>query len=146
MTNNNFFELIHKSELLNSGTLTLFMKRFDETINLSQILVLSKLSKEGPQKSTDIAHTLGYTLGAITKLINNLLKGHYVERKSHEHDRRIILISITDDGQTLLKKAQEEGQCLSEEVYSVLNPEEVEQLLNIQTKLFEHVKQLNDNA
>ncbi|WP_114604360.1 MarR family transcriptional regulator [Staphylococcus sp. EZ-P03] len=145
MTNNNFFELIHHSDLLNSATMTLFIKRFDENVNISQILVLSKLEKEGPQKPTDIAHSLGYTSGAVTKLINNLLRNHYVERKAHPHDRRVFLISITENGQNLLIKAQEQGQKMNQEIYSVLNEEEVEQLLNIQNKLFNHVKKLNEN-
>ncbi|GGI43223.1 MarR family winged helix-turn-helix transcriptional regulator [Mammaliicoccus stepanovicii] len=143
MENNNFFELIHNAELFNDATMTLFMKKFNMNVNISQILALSKLKEEGPQKSTALAVSLGYTSGAITKLTNNLVKGGYIKREPQEHDRRVILISITDKGLEVLEEAQNQGQNMRNEVYSVLNTDEVNQLLNIQKKLYERVKQLN---
>ena len=43
----------------------------------------------------------------------------------------------------MLDEAQNQGQNMRNEVYSVLNNDEVSQLLNIQRKLYERVKQLN---
>ena len=67
MENNNFFELIHNAELFNDATMTLFMKKFGLNVNISQILALSKLKEEGPQRPSS-SQSLGYTSGAITKL------------------------------------------------------------------------------
>ncbi|MDN8848156.1 MarR family transcriptional regulator, partial [Staphylococcus aureus] len=61
MENNNFFELIHNAELFNDATMTLFMKKFNMNVNISQILALSKLKEEGPQKTSSLALSLGYT-------------------------------------------------------------------------------------
>lgn len=143
MENNNFFELIHNVELLNDATMTLFMKKFNMNVNISQILALSKLKDKGSQKPSSLALSLGYTSGAITKLTNNLVKEGYIIREQQENDRRVILITITDRGLDVLEEAQKKGRNLRNEVYSVLNTEEVEQLLSIQKKLFEHVKYLN---
>ena len=55
----------------------------------------------------------------------------------------MILITITEKGLEVLDEAQHQGQNMRNEVYSVLNTEEVKQLLNIQRKLYERVKQLN---
>lgn len=143
MENNNFFELIHNAELFNDATMTLFMKKFGLNVNISQILALSKLKEEGSQRPSSLAQSLGYTSGAITKLTNNLLRAGYVLREHQEDDRRVILITITEKGLEVLDEAQHQGQNMRNEVYSVLNTEEVEQLLNIQRKLYERVKQLN---
>lgn len=143
MENNNFFELIHNAELFNDATMTLFMKKFELNVNISQILALSKLNEEGPQRPSALAQSLGYTSGAITKLTNNLLREGYILREHQEDDRRVILITITEKGLEVLDEAQHQGQNMRNEVYSVLNTDEVEQLLNIQRKLYERVKQLN---
>ncbi|MBW0762788.1 MarR family winged helix-turn-helix transcriptional regulator [Mammaliicoccus lentus] len=143
MENNNFFELIHNAELFNDATMTLFMKKFELNVNISQILALSKLKEEGPQRPSYLAQSLGYTSGAITKLTNNLLREGYILREHQEDDRRVILITITEKGIEVLDEAQNQGQNMRNEVYSVLNNEEVSQLLNIQRKLYERVKQLN---
>lgn len=119
------------------------MKKFNMNVNISQILALSKLKEEGPQKTSSLALSLGYTSGAITKLTNNLIKEDYIVREQQENDRRVILITITDRGLDVLEEAQKQGRNMRNEVYSVLNTQEVEQLLSIQKKLFERVKYLN---
>ncbi|MCY1038878.1 MarR family transcriptional regulator [Staphylococcus nepalensis] len=146
MENNNFFELIHNAELFNDATMTLFMKKFNLNVNISQILALSKLKEEGPQKPSTLALALGYTSGAITKLTNNLVKEGYILREYQKNDRRVVLITITKKGLKVLEEAQKQGQNMRNEVYSVLNIEEVEQLLSIQKKLFERVKYLNTES
>ncbi|WP_400263924.1 MarR family winged helix-turn-helix transcriptional regulator [Staphylococcus nepalensis] len=146
MENNNFFELIHNAELFNDATMTLFMKKFNLNVNISQILALSKLKEEGPQKPSSLALALGYTSGAITKLTNNLVKEDYILREHQKNDRRVVLITITKKGLEVLEEAQKQGQNMRNEVYSVLNIEEVEQLLSIQKKLFERVKYLNTKS
>ncbi|ATH61242.1 MULTISPECIES: MarR family winged helix-turn-helix transcriptional regulator [Staphylococcus] len=146
MENNNFFELIHNAELFNDATMTLFMKKFNLNVNISQILALSKLKEEGPQKPSTLALALGYTSGAITKLTNNLVKEGYILREHQKNDRRVVLITITKKGLKVLEEAQKQGQNMRNEVYSVLNIEEVEQLLSIQKKLFERVKYLNTES
>src|SRR5699024_613563 len=146
MENNNFFELIHNAELFNDATMTLFMKKFNLNVNISQILALSKLKEEGPQKPSILALALGYTSGAITKLTNNLVKEGYILREHQKNDRRVVLITITKKGLKVLEEAQKQGQNMRNEVYSVLNTEEVEQLLSIQKKLFERVKYLNTES
>ncbi len=56
------------------------------------------------------------------------------------------MITITKKGLKVLEEAQKQGQNMRNEVYSVLNIEEVEQLLSIQKKLFERVKYLNTES
>src|SRR5699024_12823880 len=124
---NNIVKFIHNVELFNNATMSLFMKKFDKNDNISQILALSKLREKGPQKPSSLALSLGYTSGAITKLTNKLVKEGYIVREQQENDRRVILITITDQGLDVLEEAQKQGRNMRNEVYSVLNTEEVEQ-------------------
>lgn len=143
MEKNNFFELIHNAELFNDATMTLFMKQFNMNVNISQIIALSKLKEHGAQKPSALAQSLGYTSGAITGLTNKLVKEGYIVREQQEEDRRSILITITAKGLDVLEEAQKQGQAMRNDIYSVLNDDEVTQLLNIQKKLYSHVKQMN---
>ncbi|HLR20340.1 MAG TPA: MarR family transcriptional regulator [Staphylococcus sp.] len=143
MEKDNFFELIHNAELFNDATMTLFMKKFNMNVNISQIIALAKLKEHGAQKPSSLAQSLGYTSGAITGLTNKLVKDGYIVRAHQEDDRRSILITITDNGLDLLDKAQIQGQKMRNEIYSVLNDKEVRQLLEIQKKLYSHVKELD---
>ncbi|WP_239775962.1 MarR family transcriptional regulator [Mammaliicoccus sp. K-M42] len=136
-----FFELLHTLELLKDKTITIFMNRF-KNVNISQIILLSKLKEDGPQKSSTIAKKIGYTPGAITGMTNKLIKEEYILRVPQEYDRRVTLISITDKGIKLLEEAQKQEEILRNDIYSTLNDEETEQLLKIQKKLLEQVDRL----
>ncbi|MBO3061421.1 MarR family transcriptional regulator [Mammaliicoccus fleurettii] len=141
MMDTKFFELLHTLELLKDKTITIFMNRF-KNVNISQIILLSKLKEDGPQKSSTIAEKIGYTPGAITGMTNKLIKEEYILRVPQEYDRRVTLISITDKGIKLLEEAQKQEEILRNDIYSTLNDEETEQLLKIQKKLLEQVDRL----
>lgn len=138
------FELIRTAELLNDQTLLYFMNNFDKEVGFSQILVLHQLRERGAQKPTQLAKILGYSPGAMTGLADKLIQEGYSVREYSETDRRIILLSITNEGHKLLEEAQEQGQVMRERLYSVLNEEEINRMLDIQRKLLNHVIKLND--
>ncbi|GGP08380.1 MarR family winged helix-turn-helix transcriptional regulator [Oceanobacillus neutriphilus] len=142
MKETSFFELIHNTELFNDKVMTLFMKKFNKNINISQIVFLWKLHEKGSEQLSVMAKEIGYTPGAITGITSKLVKDGYIERKSQENDRRVILIAITEKGKALLNEAQQQGQNVFNEVYAVLSEEEISQLLRIQKKLIHHVQLL----
>ena len=76
-------------------------------------------------------------------MTNKLVKEGYIVREHQEEDRRSIIITITAKGLDVLEEAQKQGQAMRNDIYSVLNDDEVTQLLNIQKKLYSHVKQMN---
>lgn len=138
------FELIRTAEQLNDQTIISFMNNFDENASISQILVLNQLREKGPQMQSQLAKRLGYTPGAMTGIANKLIKEGYARREYDETDRRVILLAVTEKGIELLHEAQKQGQETRENLYSVLDEEEIKQLLAIQTKLLVHV--MNSNS
>ena len=133
------FNLIRQAELLNNETMLYFLKNFNRNIGISQILVLAELREKGPQMQSVLAKKLGYTPGGMTSIANKLIQEGYAERQYDEADRRVVRISITEKGFDILTDAQKEGQTMWQGIYSVLTDEEIDQMISIQKKLFEHV-------
>ncbi|WP_080873518.1 MarR family winged helix-turn-helix transcriptional regulator [Oceanobacillus timonensis] len=138
-----FFELIHNTELFSDKMMTLFMKKFNRNISISQIVFLWKLNEKESEKLSVMAKEIGYTSGAITGITSKLVEKGYIKRKPQENDRRVILITITEKGKELLDEAQQRGQDVLNEVYTALDEEEIVQLLRIKKKLIHQVQQLN---
>lgn len=140
MDNNTIFELIRTTELLNDESMLKFTKSFEYNVGISQILVLDELAQKGAQMQSVLAKELDYTPGAMTNIANKLINEGYAERKYSDSDRRKVLLSITDKGLDVLKKAEQRGQEMRKEMYSVLTDEEVEQLLSINKKLLAYLR------
>src|SRR5699024_3452083 len=114
-------------------------KTFPYNVGVLQILVQSKLQENGAMTQSELAHELGYTPGALTNIADRLMKESYVERVYDETDRRIIRLSITEKGKTILDQAQKTGQKMRKDIFSILTEEEIQQYLAIQQKLLNHL-------
>lgn len=70
-------------------------------ISASQFLALKYLAIGGPQTATELARTLGYDAGALTRLLVRLEQKGYVRRERQTRDRRALSIGLTEAGQRL---------------------------------------------
>lgn len=140
MQGSSIFELIRTLELFGNKTMIRWSKAFPYNIGVSQILVLSELLDRGAMKQSELAHELGYTPGALTNIADRLMKEAYVERVYDDTDRRIIRLAITEQGESILDKAQKTGQKMREDIFSVLTEEEIQQYLAIQQKLLNNLE------
>ncbi|TQR21626.1 MarR family winged helix-turn-helix transcriptional regulator [Psychrobacillus vulpis] len=134
------FKVIRTMELFSNEAIIRWTKAFDRNIGLSPILVLVELRKKGPQKQTVLATSLGYTPGAITNTSTKLVKEQYAERLYNEEDRRNVLLKITPKGEALLEEAREVGEALYLELFSVLDDEELNQLLYLYEKMVKNLE------
>lgn len=140
MEQDNIFQLIRTVEQFTNESILRWSKSFRLNVGISSILVLSELKSGGPQKQTELANKLGYTPGALTNIANKLLELGLATRKPDASDRRIIRLAITGEGRELLKEAQEKGQWMKQELFSVLTEEEIAQFLRIHEKLLNNIR------
>ncbi len=65
----------------------------------SEIHALAHLYRAGPLTPTDLAERLGYGTGSTTAVLDRVQDAGYIERIPHPHDRRRLLVTLTDRGQ-----------------------------------------------
>lgn len=139
MEDKNVFKLIHTIQKFSNYAIIQWTKATQNRIGISPILVLVELRAHGPQKQSDLAQTLGFTPGAVTNIANKLIEFKLAERKYDASDRRKIYLAITEDGIEVLKDAQLKGQLFYEELFQVLDQEELQQFLDIYEKLLKNI-------
>lgn len=122
--------------------MALFLKQFDKQLNFSQVMLLAYIKRNGQTQPSILAKELGFTYGAITSMVNKLVKAGYLIRITEVTDRRAILLDITPTGVALLDEAESLGIDIRNKVYSILSEEEVEQMIHIQNKLLKYVNTL----
>lgn len=70
----------------------------------------------------------------VTRLVDRLVKQGFVQRQRCEHDRRIVLITLTDAGKAILKKLNRPVLVLLEKQFGHLGKRK---LLTLSSLLFE---------
>ena len=101
----------------------------------SQFGVLEALLHLGPLCQREIGEKILKTGGNMTLVIDNLEKRGLVDRVQDKHDRRFLKIHLTSKGQDLISRVFPFHAAIAEEVFSVLDRHEQEQLGTLLKKL-----------
>jgi len=101
----------------------------------SQFGTLETLYHLGPMSQTEICSKLLKSSGNTTLVVDNLEKHGLVQRQRDEHDRRVIMVQLTEAGRALIADLFPTHATVVAEELAVLTPEEQRQLGDLCRKL-----------
>ena len=104
-------------------------------LTVSEAHAIEVLGEYGPMNMKTLAQHLGVTTGTTTVTVDRLEKKEYARRESVKGDRRVHLITLTEKGQKAFAEHHQYHYNLTEQIQSVLSPEENQQLLDILKKI-----------
>lgn len=97
----------------------------------SQIFILRFLASQEQAKASDIARVAGLSPGAVTQVCDELVKDGYVSRLRSQDDRRVVYISITDQGSSVLDKLMQERRLKLRVIFQKLGPDDAAEFIRI---------------
>ena len=109
----------------------------DEELTRSQIATLSQIGRAGPLRMGELAEALGIAPGSLTGVVDRLIEKKLVARERDREDRRRVVVRLTDAGQKVFERFQQAAGRFSESLTALLEPEEMETLLRLMTRLVE---------
>ena len=73
-------------------------------ITIDQWLVLNAISEKPDLSQLEIAERVFKDASSVTRIIDLLIKKEYLQRETHEWDRRRFSLGLTKEGQAVMKK------------------------------------------
>jgi len=64
---------------------------------------MAHLRADGPMSQRDLGDRVLLTSGAVTTLVDRLARAGWVRRHPHPHDRRSVLVALTEEGEGALR-------------------------------------------
>ncbi|MFK0521017.1 MarR family winged helix-turn-helix transcriptional regulator [Paenibacillus illinoisensis] len=115
-------------------------------LNPTKSHILGMLLKEQRCMAVDVARQLSLSSGATTIVLNQLESEGLIQRVRSEEDRRIVWLSLTEDGEQLAKSLNANRGRMTWELLQALTEEEQQQMIGmlkkIELKLLEKMKVL----
>lgn len=105
---------------------------------MEQLGVLEVLKFNGTMKMSEIAQALIKENAAITRMVDVLEKGGFVERKKIIGDRRSIAIHITDSGLVMFELLIPKLVLELKEATKCITKEEYDEVMRIMRKIIKH--------
>ncbi|MFC4425876.1 MarR family winged helix-turn-helix transcriptional regulator [Deinococcus navajonensis] len=106
-----------------------------EGLTISQFGVMEALYHLGPLSQRALADKILRSSGNLTMVIDNLERDGLVRRERDERDRRVMKVSLTSEGQTMIERVLPRHVAGIRDIFSVLSPEETALLTALTRKL-----------
>lgn len=79
-------------------------------LNYSQLHTLEKIYEDGAVKTLDISKALDISPSTLIGVLDELEKRGLIMRERQEKDKRVVLVSATKKGETVVKKHYREDE------------------------------------
>lgn len=109
----------------------------------NEMLVLMLMYRSSEVNMSQIAEYIGVPLNTATGIVTRMEKKHMLARVRSEEDKRVVLISLTEAGQTQINTMMQAAMTYGQKVLTALSVEEITLLGNVFDKV---VKVLSEAA
>ncbi|MDW4508044.1 MarR family transcriptional regulator [Priestia megaterium] len=147
-------QLIDKLEKLDQVKTSLFelkRKLLEDKISeqpynltITKFLILKFIGVRSKRMVAEISSNLKLTSGATTILLNQLEADALIKRVRDQKDRRIVWISLTEAGETLVNYVIEQRNLFWQDMLFALTPEEQDEYLRMLEKMEKRIRQTVD--
>lgn len=100
-------------------------------LNFSQFLALKRLGDDGAMAPGELARSLNYNPGALTRLLDKLEQLGYLERVPDPADRRALRLELTPAGREVHARMIACGNDAAERAFAEVSPDERRQLHDV---------------
>ncbi len=125
-------------------------KLMAEGMSIMEFRMLKSLNEKGPQPMVKLAETNAITQGWVTSLIDRLEHKGYVQRIRNQRDRRVIMISSTEEGSRFYRDIKEVHEGFIMQTLKFMDEKEskglIETLHKIEEQLVNVFNKINDSA
>lgn len=139
MSNITLDDLIDRYETANFTVTTQMEARIKELIHeditLDQFSTLRHIHKRGSCTSSELSDIFCVGKSSITAIITRLFDKNYIERIADSHDRRIVMLSLTDEGREIYKNAESKINSLISTFLIHFDEEEIKTFIHTYEKL-----------
>lgn len=93
--------------------------------------VLSHLAFKGPSQPSEIAAHMGASTAHIAKMLGDLEEKGLIERAMDRRDRRKIIVTLTDSGESFFQAALDAGIAQAAHILEALGEADAQNLVRI---------------
>lgn len=114
-------------------------KQLEQKISSSQAYILEILEAKGAQKISELADAMSITMSAVTGLSDKLIASGFAMRERMQEDRRIVMLSITPQGQEILHSVRQQRRQIVESFFQGLSEEDLQHLIRIYRRVLVNI-------
>ncbi|GAA2310844.1 MarR family winged helix-turn-helix transcriptional regulator [Streptomyces kunmingensis] len=113
----------------------------DMKLHPGQELLLMQLFDRDGQSQSELLESVGLDHSTVSKSLRRMQEAGLVSREPAEHDRRVMVVRLTDEGRAMKKPITAMWQTLEESSVLDLTPDDIEAFISIAYKIEQAVRE-----
>lgn len=113
-------------------------------LNFTQYLALKRLREQGPMTPGELARTLNYNPGSLTRLLDKLQEAGYLQRAPHPNDRRSLQLELTATARKKHARIIACTEAAAQKAFAQFTEAERRELGDLLTRLLERLHKLRE--
>jgi MarR family transcriptional regulator, 2-MHQ and catechol-resistance regulon repressor len=109
-------------------------------LNITEFSVLEVLFHKGKQTIQQIGNSILVSSGSMTYVVDKLEQKSLLKRHPCPEDRRVIYVTLTEDGINLMKNIMPKHKEFVDYAFNSLNSNELENLVRLLEKVKERIQ------
>jgi DNA-binding MarR family transcriptional regulator len=114
---------------------SLIKEQIGDDLTNDQHYILRYMYQSKECTSSELAEVFEVNKSAITAIINRMADRGLIKRTRDENDRRVVYLTLTDEGITLFEKTEDRVHCLVKSIITKFNREEIQNFIQTYEKL-----------
>jgi len=114
----------------------------DKAVTLLQMQALIFIYENPKTPVGSLADVLSMSISSVTQLTNRLADAGFIKRETHSSDRRIICLSITQNGNKQIKIFRDDMQKSHFKVFSKIPESDIKEMIRIFSNILESQKNI----
>lgn len=106
------------------------------SLAVSHIVVLDALREKGACTMGELAGMLGLSMGAVTGIVDKMIKMGIVKRERAKEDRRVVNVEMLKKGKTLAYDINQMRKNVTNDLFSILTEAERVEYLRLIRKVY----------
>ncbi|MDI3534859.1 MAG: hypothetical protein PWQ82_1224 [Thermosediminibacterales bacterium] len=119
-----------------------FLKQARTNITQTQYRILRRIKNNQPCKMGELSSCSSVSFGSMTIMVNKLVEEGLVKRMTSHEDRRVILVSLTEEGEKILKEFQDQFIEVLKKRVSRLDKPKKDRLYTVLKQFMEIIREL----
>jgi DNA-binding MarR family transcriptional regulator len=111
-------------------------------LSIAQFYLVEELADDQPRTVGELAVAAGIAQPTATRMLAGLARDGFVTRRAPDHDRRVVLVQLTDRGRAALQDKQQEVQDARRRMSESLTPQERQDAAALLDRLSEIIEAL----
>jgi DNA-binding MarR family transcriptional regulator len=104
-------------------------------LNFLQLHTLENIYKEKAMKTLEISKVLQISPSTLIGVLDELERQKLILRERQEKDKRVVMVTVTNNGEEVVKKHFEEDEKFLTNLLKELNEDEQKHLINLLDKI-----------